>query len=215
MLKKMKKGFTLIELMIVVAIIGLLAALAIPNFLKFQARAKTSEAKTNLKAVFTAQKSYLAEHDTFATDFDAMGFAPERGNRYAIWMAGGGVAIDRSAGQEVRPAIPTEITADTFKNGTVCGSFGGKDCVSTDGVTPSFITSGSEEALTYVNKGAMGSTNHSFVITAWGDIDADTAVDGWFISNLPSSSTASSTACLQATNVAGGGPGQAFNDVDC
>jgi len=50
---KGKKGFTLIELMIVVAIIGILAAIAIPNFLKFQAKSKQSEAKSNLGAIFT------------------------------------------------------------------------------------------------------------------------------------------------------------------
>ena len=56
---KGKKGFTLIELMIVVAIIGILAAIAIPNFLKFQAKSKMSEAKTNLGAIYTGQLSYL------------------------------------------------------------------------------------------------------------------------------------------------------------
>ena len=61
-----KKGFTLIELMIVVAIIGILAMIAIPNFIKFQCRAKQSEAKSNLKALFQAQKSFMSEHDEYA-----------------------------------------------------------------------------------------------------------------------------------------------------
>jgi len=60
-----KKGFTLIELMIVVAIIGILAAIAIPNFLKFQAKSKQSEAKTNLKAIYTAETGYYGEMNTY------------------------------------------------------------------------------------------------------------------------------------------------------
>ena len=59
-----KKGFTLIELMIVVAIIGILAAIAIPNFLKFQAKSKQSEAKTNLGAIFTGQTVLLRRDRT-------------------------------------------------------------------------------------------------------------------------------------------------------
>lgn len=70
-----KKGFTLIELMIVVAIIGILAAIAIPNFLKFQAKSKQSEAKTNLKAVFTAETSYFGENNTYG-DFTTVNWAP-------------------------------------------------------------------------------------------------------------------------------------------
>ncbi|HUV38142.1 MAG TPA: prepilin-type N-terminal cleavage/methylation domain-containing protein [Planctomycetota bacterium] len=65
LLNKRSGGFTLIELMIVVAIIGILAAIAIPNFIRFQLRAKASEGKTNLKAISVAQEGYAAEFSTY------------------------------------------------------------------------------------------------------------------------------------------------------
>ncbi len=56
--RKNQSGFTLIELMIVVAIIGVLAAIAIPAFINYVKRSKTSEAPANLKAMFTGAASY-------------------------------------------------------------------------------------------------------------------------------------------------------------
>ena len=89
---KKKKGFTLIELMIVVAIIGILAAIAIPNFLKFQAKAKQSECKSNLGAIYTAQVSYFGEFNTYGgkgkigtiplNAFQLINWEPSGQNRY-------------------------------------------------------------------------------------------------------------------------------------
>ncbi len=73
-LDRNQKGFTLIELMIVVAIIGILAAMAIPNFLKYQAKARQAEAKTNLGGIFVAQTSYFGEQAMYGS-FSQVGFA--------------------------------------------------------------------------------------------------------------------------------------------
>ena len=62
---KGQKGFTLIELMIVVAIIGILAAIAIPNFLQYQMKSRQSEAKTNLQAIKTSEVAFQAERGCY------------------------------------------------------------------------------------------------------------------------------------------------------
>jgi len=69
LIRKSNKGFTLIELMIVVAIIGILAAIAIPNFLRFQLKSKSSEGKVNIAAIRTAEESYLAEFGVYVATF--------------------------------------------------------------------------------------------------------------------------------------------------
>jgi len=83
--KKGKKGFTLIELMIVVAIIGILAAIAIPNFLKFQAKSKQSEAKSNLGAIFTGETSYFGEGNAYG-DFTKINWSPSGTPRYHYFL---------------------------------------------------------------------------------------------------------------------------------
>lgn len=65
MLRKNQKGFTLVELMIVVVIIGILAALAIPRFMRATTKSKQSEAKGILKQVYTMQHAYRQEKDLY------------------------------------------------------------------------------------------------------------------------------------------------------
>jgi type IV pilus assembly protein PilA len=138
MMKQLKKlhkdsqGFTLVELMIVVAIIGILAAIAIPNYLNYQMKAKTAEAKTNLGAIKTSQESYRADNDVYLTcatapanlpgnakaaftgnaDFTALGYAPAGDVYYSYGVNA------LAAGAAVTPAYVAFAEGDLDVDGT-------------------------------------------------------------------------------------------------
>ena len=62
---RLSAGFTLVELMMVVAIIGVLASIAIPNYQRYQARSRQTEAKVALSSVYTAEQGFSAEYGTY------------------------------------------------------------------------------------------------------------------------------------------------------
>jgi type IV pilus assembly protein PilA len=113
---KGQQGFTLIELMIVVAIIGILAAIAIPNFLTYQARAKQSEAKIGLGGIFTTAISYFGENNTYSTSATALGYQPAGVPRYEFsWNAATINSVTQAAG--INCAGVTTVLAPTATQG--------------------------------------------------------------------------------------------------
>ena len=71
---KNQKGFSLVELMVVVAIIGILAAIAIPNYQKFQRKSQQVEAKTMMSGLYANQVTFLNEWNALSAAFDQIGF---------------------------------------------------------------------------------------------------------------------------------------------
>lgn len=68
-----QKGFSLVELMVVVAIIGILAIIGIPQYQKFMAKARQAEAKTHLNGIFQGEASFFTEYNEYTPNLRAIG----------------------------------------------------------------------------------------------------------------------------------------------
>ncbi len=208
--RTLKRGFTLIELMIVVAIIGILAAIAIPNFIRFQAKSKQTEAKANLKAVFTAQRSQYQEHDKYLTNIGELGFSPERGNRYWYSLGGGTNQVRAAVTSVGAPLTDTGVQVDIFKYGAAVNPVPAMAVL-----VPAYaINEGTiPGAVPGVGAGICPSCN--FLAGAAGDIDNEiVGVDTWYISSVDFSAT---PVCGDATNTQApaGQPYMNYDDVNC
>ncbi|HTS80333.1 MAG TPA: prepilin-type N-terminal cleavage/methylation domain-containing protein [Myxococcaceae bacterium] len=211
-------GFTLVEIMIALAIVGVLTAIAVPNFIRFQARSKQSEAKTNLRALFTSEKSYFGEREAYSPFARLIGFTPERGNRYAYRLTPGCGNPEVRAGGAVANASPLTIDCVEVDLGRYPGAVaqpataGGVPVWLPPANNPTTPASISDAASTLA-----GCPICSFSGSAAGNVDTDAVIDTWFISSVDATVVAGP--CWEGTPAGGNNPaGQPFNlnnDVGC
>ncbi len=107
-------GFTMVELMVVVALIGILASIAVPNYKKYSAKSRTTEAKMLLSSVYTAENGALNNYRYFATCLNNIGF--DMGDNsvlyYAVGFSGAG-SKNASLSTDYGIPCPAGSTANT------------------------------------------------------------------------------------------------------
>ena len=157
--------------MIVVAIIGILAAIAVPNYLRFQCKSKQAEVKAGLGGLYTSEKAFLAEYNTYGTDLIFINWTPDGAPLYLYGFAS---------------AFPASVANvpnwDGTRDNTVDPSvvtFGGYSTLKTRRLSQAPLT-GADVASTVPYAVCNGS---GFVMAGVADLlpDPANALDAWII----------------------------------
>jgi type IV pilus assembly protein PilA len=149
-----QRGFSLIELMVVVATLGIVAAIAVPNFLRYQAQSRQSEAKSNLAGIFASELAFFGENSRYS-GFSEIGFS----------LAG-------SSNRYTYRTMRTTVAGGVVSAGPVEALNAGIGTVTPDNVT---ATAGGAGAV---------SSGSGFTATATANLDNDATIDSWHVNDL-------------------------------
>ena len=112
------RGFTLLELMVVIALIGLLITLAMPNLFRYRMRALRSEVKVGLRSLARSELAWMADRGTFTDDLQRLGWTPSGAPRYLYGFTSDEVPAPsgRNDTAELGGDYRTHLMVDAFGN---------------------------------------------------------------------------------------------------
>jgi len=191
--------------MIVVAIVGLLATVALPQMVNFQARARQSEVKVNLRAWYEVETLYFHEKNGYVESIIETGFSPTVGNRYAYLMSSSCTYQVRNTAAITTPEGANCITVDQNRFPTSALAY------APAAISATFTGAGGDPALPGV-AGTCPSCNALAIGTA--NLDNELAgIDTWLISTK--AGTVASCGTSNETRLVPGVVFHVKNDVNC
>jgi prepilin-type N-terminal cleavage/methylation domain-containing protein len=207
MICRSRRGFTVIELIIVVTIIGICASLAIPMYTQYQAHTRQAEAKAELRSWYNAESSVFAERGGYFEALSESGFSPGRGNRYQYMFATTCTYEIRAGMTATTSTVDSCVTVDQF-------SFPGSP-LTPAGIDGTFAYYGPQSDPG--SPAGLGGTCPTCAIRgmAAGNIDHEAVgIDTWVISTKDGLVT--TPVCGSSETAAPAGmPFNTFNDANC